>query len=112
MLFYSKIPFANAVLTTVAYIYCTRQTFRVAKLLSGKTFAVGMQITIHRENFRGCLKPISFVLRETYRITYSTKICGKIFAIESKIVKIAKVFPLESFPVYGISISPLGDIKM
>ena len=40
-------------------------------------------------------------LRKTYRITYSTKIGGKIFAIECKIVKIAKVFPLESFAVYG-----------
>ena len=33
----------------------------------------------------------SFVLRETYKITYSAKIHGKIFTIECKIVKTAKI---------------------
>ena len=40
-------------------------------------------------------------LYETYRITYSIKLHGKIFTIERKIAKFVKVFPLESFAVYG-----------
>ena len=43
----------------------------------------------------------SLALRKTYRITYSTTICGKIFVIECKIVKTAIVFSLESFAIYG-----------
>ena len=45
--------------------------------------------------------PSRHVLHETYRITYSIKIYREIFAIECKITKTAKVFPLESFAVYG-----------
>ena len=54
---------------------------------------------IEWENFSGCLAPSRHVLRETYRIT---KIRGKVFTIECKIMKAAKVFPLKSFAINGI----------
>ena len=68
------------------------------KLSSGETFTVGMQMTIHLQLPTASRR----VLRESYRITYSAKIRGKIIAIECKIVKTTKVFPLESFAVHGI----------
>ena len=69
----------------------------MAKLSSGKTFAVGMQMT-----FCGCLMTSLAPRVKPIELTYSTKIRGEIFTIECKIVKTAKVFPLESFAVYGI----------
>ena len=73
----------------------------MAKLSSGNTFMVGMQMTIHRKlsQLHNCL---SHLLHETYRITYSTKICLKIFAIECKIVKSTIIFPFKSFAVYVV----------
>ena len=66
-----------------------------------------------RENIRGCLSPSCHVLDETYRITYSIKLHRKIFAIERKIAKSAKVSPFESFAIYGtwkilVGCTPLG----
>ena len=71
----------------------------------GKTFEwkifCGWYANDHsQENAHGCLLPSCHVLYETYRITYSIKLHGKIFAIECKIAKSMKVFPLESFAVY------------
>ena len=51
-----------------------------------------------RENFCGCTTASCCVLRESYRITYSTKIRGKIFAIECKTVKTTKVFHSKVLP--------------
>ena len=68
------------------------------KTFEWENFFCGWYANDHsRGNFRGCLTPSRHVLHETYRITYSIKIHGKIFAIECKI---AKVFQLESFAVY------------
>ena len=53
------------------------------------------------------LLPWHAVSYEIEGITYSTKICGKIFMIEWKIMKTAKVFPLESFATYGMSVIEL-----
>ena len=50
-------------------IYCIRQNF------SGKTFVVGMQMTMGK------------LLRLHHNFMYSTKIRGRIFAIECKTVK-------------------------
>ena len=77
----------------------------MAKLLNGKTFAFGMQFM---EKLLQLPNAKSFTLRKTYRITYSTKIHGKIFGIECKIVKSTKVFPLESFAVCGSTLKDSG----
>ena len=53
------------------------------------------------------MSPCHAVSYEIEGITYSTKIRGKIFAIEWKIMKTTKVFPLESFAVYGMSVIKL-----
>ena len=50
------------------------------------------------------MSPCHAVSYEIEGITHSTKICGIIFAIEWKIMKTAKVFPLKSFAVYGMSV--------
>ena len=54
------------------------------------------------ENVHGCLLSSCHILYETYRITYSIRLHRKIFEIECKIAKSAKVFPFESFAVYGM----------
>ena len=54
-----------------------------------------------REKVHRCRSPSHHVLYETYRITYSIRLHGNIFAIERKIAKSVKVFPLESFAAYG-----------
>ena len=63
-----------------------------------------------QENFCNCTAASCCVLCESYRITYSTKIHWKIFAIEYKIMKTTKVFALESFAVYGYSITSLTKL--
>ena len=81
----------NSTLVCVYRYYRIRQNFR------------GWYAIDHsRETFCNCLAPCHRVLCETYGISYLAKICVKIFAIECKIVKTAKVFPLEGFAVYGI----------
>ena len=67
----------------------------------GKTFEwenfCSWYVNYHsQENFCSCLTLCHRVLCETYAISYSTKIHGKIVSIECKIVK---VFPLESFAI-------------
>ena len=62
---------------------------------NGKTFEWenfrGQYANDHsQESCRGCTTASRRILHEIYRITYSTKICGKIFAIECKIMKTAK----------------------
>ena len=70
-----------------------------AKIFEWENFC-GWYTNYHsRENFCSCLTLCHHVLRETYAISYSTKIHGKIFTIECKIVKTAKVFPFESFAI-------------
>ena len=79
------------------------------KLLSGKTFAVGMQMTIHRKTFAvasslvivSSMKPMEYLIQQ---------IRGKIFAIGCKIEKTAKVFPLKSFAVYTVKTTKLVTV--
>ena len=76
----------------------------IHELLGGNLF--GLYANDHSqfvcwENVRGCLSPSCHAFYETYRITYSIRLHGKIFAIEHKIMKSAKVFPLEGFVTYG-----------
>ena len=92
----------------IIYTYnCPMKIIIESYTIYGKTFEWenfhGWYANDHsQENFCVCLMPsLSRALRETYKITYSTKICWKIFAIECKIMKTTKVFPLESFAVYG-----------
>ena len=71
-----------------------------AKLSSGKTFAVGMQMTIHGTTFTVAYHQAHRVLRKTYGIyNLFSKNLQEIFAIESKIGE--KVFLLKSFAICG-----------
>ena len=65
-------------------------TSQLATVSTGANFSTVYGKTFEWENFCGCLTPCCRVLHETYRICYSTKIRGKIFAIECKIMKTAK----------------------
>ena len=70
--------------------YCIRQNF------------YGWYANDHsQKNFPDCLTPSLIASCEIYRITYSTKIRGKIFANECKIVKTTKAFSLKIFSAYG-----------
>ena len=103
--------FSSYIIRTVCKIYLLSRAmvFLGGSTVYGKTFEWenfrGLYVNDHsQENVRGCPSPSRHVLHETYRIIYSIRLHGKVFTIEHKIAKSAKVFPLESFAVYGITL--------
>ena len=66
-----------------------------AKLSSGKTFAVVNKMHYSLEKFCG-------VSGHGHHVLYTASVQGESFRDWLKTAKTAKVFPLESFAVYGI----------
>ena len=70
------------------------ESSRVTVVYAAKQNFHGWYANDHsRENVRECLSPSHHVLYETYRITYSIRLHGKIFTIE----RIIAGFPTQKF---------------